>query len=508
MVDRYWRKIQDVGNDIENSMQTSSILLKLKGYDDKLSDLSKIGNNENYISSNLGKITTNEGNISSNLSKLNNMNIDIRKYIHKKSFIINNMETNSNYKPIFNININFKFTKKGVIKIHANHNYSYTDNNKYNHVYYFFSNNIKFNEIHIDHNSNIVIDNFSIPSIESSKITIIIYLANKNENNSNIRLYDYNTIEIIYNDFVNVSKIDYNIDNISANLGKTTTNEGNISSNLGKITTNEGDISSNLGKITTNEGDISSNLGKITTYEGDISFNLGKINNNKNDILLLQNSNIKAFYNFDKIFINDIPEGDQTVSKNNHYHIFEKEIIYNFIKDSYLEIILEVLTEISNYVLIGFFQILCNFYDENDDLFYTISLSTAMGSINKFSTIKSVFLVPINKSMNKIKIDFFIIPKIGQENRSAKFIIQDINSNKIYIKYYQKTDEMNTKNIEDSLNTVNNFSEKIDENKKDIINLKNNIKLKNIYNILIYDKKTKSILKIYFMKKNLMLMLV
>ena len=59
------------------------------------------------------------------------------------------------------------------------------------------------------------------------------------------------------------------------------------------------------------------------------------------------------------------------------------------------------------------------------------------------------------------------MPKIGQENRSAKFIIQDINSNKIYIKYYQKTDEMNIKNIEDSLNTVNNFSEKIDENKKD-----------------------------------------
>ena len=27
-----------------------------------------------------------------------------------------------------------------------------------------------------------------------------------------------------------------------------------------------------------------------------------------------------------------------------------------------------------------------------------------MGSINKLSTIKSVFLVPINKSMNKIKI--------------------------------------------------------------------------------------------------------
>ena len=55
MVDKYYRKIDNVGNDIENSIQISSILLKLKGYDEKLSDLSKIGNNENNISSNFKK---------------------------------------------------------------------------------------------------------------------------------------------------------------------------------------------------------------------------------------------------------------------------------------------------------------------------------------------------------------------------------------------------------------------------------------------------------------------
>ena len=89
-------------------------------------------------------------------------------------------------------------------------------------------------------------------------------------------------------------------------------------------------------------------------------------------------------------------------------------------------------------MLIGYFQILCNFYDQDNNLFYTISLSTAVGSINKLSTIKSVFIVHINENMSKIKIDFFIAPKPTQQNRSAKFIIQDINSNKIYIKYYQK----------------------------------------------------------------------
>ena len=107
MVDRYWRKIESIEDDIENSMQISSILLKLKEYDEKLSDLSKIGNNENNISSNLGQIDTNKNNISSNLTKINNiendMNIKIRKDIYKKTFIIPNMSTNFNSKNIADI---------------------------------------------------------------------------------------------------------------------------------------------------------------------------------------------------------------------------------------------------------------------------------------------------------------------------------------------------------------------------------------------------------------------
>ena len=68
-----------------------------------------------------------------------------------------------------------------------------------------------------------------------------------------------------------------------------------------------------------------------------------------------------------------------------------------------------------------------------------------MGSINKLSTIKSVFIVPINENMSKMKIDFFIAPKPTQQHRSARFFIRDINSNKIYIKYFQKTNEMSIK---------------------------------------------------------------
>ena len=111
-----------------------------------------------------------------------------------------------------------------------------------------------------------------------------------------------------------------------------------------------------------------------------------------------------------------------------------------------------------------------------------------MGSIYRLSTIKSVFIVPINENMSKIKIDFFIAPKETQQNRSAKFIIQDANSNKIYVKYFQKTEEMSIKDIQDSLTSVKNISEQINTNKSDIAdnlgkinNITNSIMLKNIY---------------------------
>ena len=278
----------------------------------------------------------------------------------------------------------------------------------------------------------------------------------------------------------NSDLINTNAEAISDNSDLINTNTESISDNSDLINTNTEAIADNSDLINTNAEAIADNSDLINTNTESISDNLEKINNNKDDIIALQNSNVKAFYNLDKIFIYDIDKGYKTVDKNNYFHIFEKEIIYNFYKNSYLEIILKVLTEVSNYVLIGYFQILCNFYDENNDLFYTISLSTAMGSINKLSTIKSVFIVPINKNMSKIKIDFFIMPKPTQQNRSGKFVILDFNSNKIYIKYYQKTDEMSIKNIQDSLNTVNSITSKIDK-------LEKSLYLKNLFNELYHE---------------------
>ena len=115
MVDRYWRKIEDVENNIENSMQISSILLKLKGYDEKLDDLSKIDANTNNISSNLGEIDSNKSNIDFNSNN---------KYSIEKFFIYN-IEIENNYKidkdkpsfSIFKYNLEDDLKKGSILEI-------------------------------------------------------------------------------------------------------------------------------------------------------------------------------------------------------------------------------------------------------------------------------------------------------------------------------------------------------------------------------------------------------
>ena len=553
MVDRYYREIESVENDIENAMQISSILLKLKEYNN---DLLKIGTNKNNISSNLGKINNNSSDISSNLGKINNIENDLVDFTThysienvytynitlKKEFILN---ASNQEQHLFTYNIEGDFKIDSYLEVNTNILYdykSYSSIGRLSQIFRFYDeknillDEIKFAKtnagdnlyenlseknifyIKLNHNcSSIDIKVFVgflhktssditvkiINPLESNYLLVKYYKKIKKlsiENNlsdfesdilSNTNLINTNTSDISDNSSLintNTSSINTNTSDIASNSGLIDTNTSDIASNSGLINTNTSSISSNLGLINTNTSSISSNKGLIETNTGSISSNLGKINTNTGNIssnldkiTALQTSNIKAFYNLDQIFIYDIPKKDgKMVDKDNHLHIFEKEITYNFIKNSYLEIALKVLTEVSNYVLIGFFQVLCNFYDQDDNLFYTISLSTAMGSINKLSTIKSVFIVPINEKMFKIKIDFFIAPKETQQNRSAIFTIKDINSNKIYIKYYQKTDEMSIKDIQDSLNTVNSISNRVD-------NLEKSLYLKNLYNILYHD---------------------
>ena len=109
-----------------------------------------------------------------------------------------------------------------------------------------------------------------------------------------------------------------------------------------KITTNEGDISSNSKKIDANKDDISSNSSSISVNKSNIDYNTTEINK------------LSSFYKLGKIYIDDIVKGSKFVNKNNYYHIFEKEIIYDFIKDSYLEIILNYIKSIKSNIKLHF----------------------------------------------------------------------------------------------------------------------------------------------------------
>ena len=426
----------NTGSISNNSGKIDKNILSISSNKDLIdTNTSSISSNKDLIDTNTSSISSNkdliEKNTSDNLEKINYIENELKTIIdiYNETFIISNKTIYSKNEVIFDKIINFDFSKGGFFNILTTCNYD--TKYDFNHTYYFYNNdNLKLlkKEIIPDNMvSNVVKHEFSFESFDISSLKILIIYTS--DNNETVKLFGNNSLQFKY------SEINFKIEK---NSGLISINEGNISSNKDLIDTNASDILDNLGKINTNTSSISTNLEKIN-----------KINE--------LNKNIKAFYNLDQIFIYDIENGYKNVDKDNYFHIFEKEITYNFIKNSYLEIALKVLTEISNYIFIGFFQILCNFYDQDNNLFYTISLSTAMGSINKLSTIKSVFIVPINENMSKIKIDFFIAPKESQQNRSARFTIQDINSNKTYVKYYQKTNEMVIKN---NLLYYNNLNKK------------------------------------------------
>ena len=196
MVDRYWRKIEEVENDIENAMQISSILLKLKEYDN---NLGKIDTNENNISSNSGLISTNEenisdnsgkigtntSNISSNLSKLNNIEnkLILVDDIYNEIFPISRFSVTSKDNRIFYRQLYSNFTTNGIIKINAKYNYVYDENYTLRHVYRFFNNRIQFKKIILEHDrsSKVINDKFEIQGIDSNRIDIAIYYENNTD---------------------------------------------------------------------------------------------------------------------------------------------------------------------------------------------------------------------------------------------------------------------------------------------------------------------------------------
>ena len=457
MVDRYYRKIEDVENDIENTMQISSILLKLKGYDD---DLEKIDSNENNISSNLSKIEDNKTNISTNLSNIedNKTNIstnlekidDIKSIlpkseIFKKTYSIKNQSfrftRNIVYFKLLEIKIENNFNKDGKLEF-DNHIYYKYDNlqkdhhrlqheyrildDKDNLLYKKILNKTNTSDLNFDTNIMFIKDNFYIIFKNNyNKIKIILDLY---------RVYRHGTgnfdLELINNSFVkvsyldkndiflkiednennissNLSKISDNENNISTNLSKINNNENNISSNLSKINTNEGNISTNLSKINTNEGNISSNLSKINTNEGNISTNLIHIRGNENNIAhnlfeinsIKNNKSIQYLKNVYNVLFYD---RKTQVSFRNYF--FERVFDINSNIDDFIEMSFKISLQYENISERSYVKTLYELFDENDNSLYIKSVNNSDYSYysNKIFIDESIFY-NFNKAISKIK---------------------------------------------------------------------------------------------------------
>ena len=175
MVDRYWREIEDIKNDIENAMQISSILLKLKAYDNKLDDLSKIS--ENNISSNSDQIDSNinaiklinknsqdnRADISTNLEQISNIKNDLSDFkinYSIQNLFIYNIDVEQNYTlnkensefSIFSYNLEDDFKSNSILEVNCKILYNYTSYNNIGtliHIFKLYDKNNEFMNIKI-----------------------------------------------------------------------------------------------------------------------------------------------------------------------------------------------------------------------------------------------------------------------------------------------------------------------------------------------------------------------
>ena len=482
MVDRYYRKIENVENNIENAMQISSILLKLKGYDD---DLEKIDTNENNISSNLSKIEDNETNISTNLSniednleKINDIKSSLpTSEIFKKTYSIKNQSfrftRNIVYFKLLEIEIENNFNKDGKLEFDNYIYYKYDnlqrDHHRLQHEYRIFDNQnnllykkilnkTNISDLDFDKNIMLVKDNFYVTFKNNyNKIKIILDLFRvyrHGTGNFNLELINESFVKVSYLDKNDISlKIEDNENNISSNLSKISDNENNISTNLSKIGSNKDDITSNLSKINNNENNISSNLSKISDNSSDISSNLSKIEDNENNISSnlskINNNSSEISTNSDQISTNknNISTNLIKITFNEDdiaYNLNEINYLKNNSSKSYLKNVYNILfydrkTQVSfkNY----FFERVFNINSNIDDFIeMSFKISLEYENISERAYVKtlyelfdendnSLYIKSVNNNdysyySNKIFIDESIFYNFTKSIKKIKFVIK------------------------------------------------------------------------------------
>ena len=282
-------------------------------------------------------------------------------------------------------------------------------------------------------------------------------------------------------------------------------------------------ITENSSKIDKNENNISSNFGKITANEVAISSNLGKIDNIKE--FLIYSEDFKKTFNIEKQIFR--------FNKTTHFYtIFEKEITYDFTKNSLLFIDDNIHYEYEN--LLNDYHRLqheYNIYDDEDNLIYRhLFNKDTYYDENQTPILLTIddFTILI-KNYKKIKVNLILHHHNRHGKGDINLEINDDSINYININYvdkdnlnYIKTNKENiTSNLEKidrkkndistNLINVNTNEDIIAYNLNEINYIKNNISkpyLKKIYNILFYESKTQVDLEVYFLKKYSILILV
>ena len=455
MVDRYWRKIESVENDIKNAMQISSILLKLKGYDNKLSDLEKIS--ENNISSNLGKInnnsstistnfkqtTRNANTISTNSTQINTNTSDISTNLGKidnniKAIILINKNSQDNSKQI---STNTKSISTNLEKIDNFTQYILQSGKDFEEKYIIEKEIFKFNknkhfytlfekEIEFDFTKNSLLfvknniyykyENLSNDyhrlqheyNIYDGDNLIHKYLFNKDT------YYDKDPILHTNEDFCICFKKNYNKIKINLQLHRHNRHgAGNI--NLEIDDDNESYINidyldRNNEQVDTNTRDISTNLIKINSNEDDILTNLNEINYLKNNKSYLKNVYNILFYN------------------NNEQISFKDQIFYEKVLDvdaainDFIEIKFKIALEYRNINDRNYVKNIYEILDKNDNSLYIKSASNSEYSY--FS--------------NRVIIDEEIFYTFTKNIKKMKFIIkfQKLSASRVIYLYYIKND--------------------------------------------------------------------
>ena len=299
-------------------------------------------------------------------------------------------------------------------------------------------------------------------------------------------------------------KLNENNNKIDDLIGVDKNIKKDTSTNTSKIDDNKNDISTNSNQLSANTSYISTNSEQIDTNKNNISSNLLKINDNTSSI----SSNFKKIDNFTQYILQSGKDFEEKYiiekqifrfNRDKHFYtIFEKEIEYNFTKNSLLFVKNNMYYKYDN--LSNDYHRLqheYNIYDGdnlihkylfNKDTYYDESLDPILHT-------NEDFCICFKKNYKKIKTNL----QLHRHNRhgfgNIDLEIDDTNENYINIDYVDRNNEerinTNKNDISTNLIKININEDDILYNLSEINYLKNNKSyIKNIYNILFYDKKT------------------